>query len=114
MKSRLRAGIAAATVLIASYGAVAATNQTASAMRVSPEASKVAEAGSGTELPAGTAGDLIVDDSHSQVFVSMPTINTIVVTNPDGHIQRTVTGVLGPRKMALSPDGSTLYATERS
>jgi len=72
---------------------------------------------SGTLLPfAGNpsgyvvAGDIVVDESHGHVFISGGRLESkVVVTDLDGTLVTTLTGLAGADGMVLSPDGSTLY-----
>jgi len=102
----MRSGMRAATtavVVIASSVVMAAT---------SPAARARDDAVTRTVLPSGGVGDVLVDDGHGQVFTSMSTEGSVVVTDLDGHITATITGVANPGGMTLSGDGSTVYVTE--
>src|SRR4051812_28928341 len=62
-------------------------------------------------LPNGF-GAIVVDPSHSHVFVSSPTSNTITVLDFSGKIVQTVTGEAGPDSMVVT--GNTLYVALRN
>ena len=88
-----------------------------------PEASAAADdaipgdpsvpAASGTPLPFNASpswGDIVVDETHGQVFVSGGQGNTgVVVADLDGQILETIPDLAGAEGLLLSEDGSTLY-----
>ncbi|MGH3662719.1 MAG: hypothetical protein ACRDTQ_12760 [Micromonosporaceae bacterium] len=51
---------------------------------------------------------MLVDDAHQQVFLSTVE-GSIVVTDLDGRVTRTITDLETTGEMTLSPDSSTLY-----
>ncbi|HEX6076180.1 MAG TPA: hypothetical protein VFZ32_13055 [Micromonosporaceae bacterium] len=113
MTSRLAAIVVAATI-IASYGLLAAASPQATAEAdaegVKPLTHPDAE--TRTPLPAGAA-DLLVDDAHRQVLISLPSTGSVVVAGVDGHITGTITGLTNPGEMTLTPDSSTVYVIGR-
>ncbi len=102
MRSGLRAATMVAAV-VASSLVMAATD---------PAAHATDSAVTRTVLPSGAAGDILVDDGHGQVFVGMSSDGSVVVTDLDGAVTATVTGIANPGGMTLSEDGSTVYVTE--
>lgn len=63
------------------------------------------------EIPLAGFGDIVVDTEREQVFVSGgPESNGIVVTDLRGNVEKTIEGQQGATGLALSEDGTTLYA----
>ena len=61
-------------------------------------------------LPITSFGRIVADTAHGHLFLSSPGQNEILVTDLAGQQVATITGQDGVLGMALSPDGSTLYA----
>jgi hypothetical protein len=62
--------------------------------------------------PSGlvVAGDIVVDESHGHVFISGGRLESnVAVTDLDGTLVTTITGLAGADGMVLSADASTLY-----
>lgn len=102
MRSGLRAATAAVVVIASSVVMVAS----------GPAAHATDGTVTRTPLPPGAVGDVLVDDGNGQVFTSMSTGGSVVVTGLNGQITATVTGLANPGGMTLSGDGSTVYVTE--
>ncbi|MGH3655584.1 MAG: hypothetical protein ACRDUA_02900, partial [Micromonosporaceae bacterium] len=117
MKPAFRTAVAALVLIAASYGVVAATNQTATAETTTDTTTirPVTEVGATdttTPLPGGSSGDLVIDETHGQVFISRPNLGSVIVTDLDGQIVSTIEGFAYPTQMAISPDDGTVYVTE--
>src|SRR5215469_12195176 len=69
-------------------------------------------ASTGTLLPISSYYQMVVDPAHGHIFISQGSSsqNGILVTDLTGQVVTTITGQTGVRGIALSPDGSTLYA----
>ena len=64
-----------------------------------------------TGLDLTTFAQMAVDTAHQQVFIAGgPTSNTIEVRGFDGTLKGKVTGQTGASGVAVSPDGSAVYA----
>ncbi len=61
-------------------------------------------------LPITSFGRIVADTAHGHLFLSSSSQNEILVTDLAGQQVATITGQDGVLGMALSPDGSTLYA----
>ncbi len=64
----------------------------------------------GTTLPITSFGQIVADPAGGYLFISSPDQNEILVTNLSGQAVTTIGSQEGVVGMALSPDGSTLYA----
>lgn len=63
-----------------------------------------------TDLNLPGYGDLVVDERHDRLFISGgPSSNGVVVTDLDGHVEKTITGQYGATGLALSADSKQLY-----
>lgn len=69
-----------------------------------------AAADSAKVLPVGSVGDIVVDGTHQRVYVSDPTGGKIVVTDYNGTVRATLTGLSGVSGLAVSDDGGQVYA----
>jgi hypothetical protein len=67
-----------------------------------------------TALPSQYTEDVLVDDVHERVFISMRTANSVAVTDLNGTLVETITGITDAGTMAFNADGSALYVTESS
>ncbi|HZF92567.1 hypothetical protein [Streptomyces sp.] len=63
-----------------------------------------------TTLPIQYHTDTVVDPVHQRLFIADRVSGSIVVTDFDGRIVRTLTGLPGAADLVLSPDARTLYA----
>jgi WD40 repeat protein len=73
-------------------------------------AAQPALAGTATPLSLTSFGNMVVDDTHQQVFVSGGGFgSSIVVLDFDGQLVTTITGQQGATGMALDPSTGTLY-----
>ncbi len=100
MRNRIKPLLAAAAGMIVSIGfLVAGSNQPASA--AAP-----------VTLPISSFYQMVVDAAHGHIFISQGSSsqNGILVTDLSGQVVTTITGQSGVTGLALSPDGSTLYA----
>ena len=61
-------------------------------------------------LPITSFGRIVADTAHHHLFLSSSSQNEILVTDLAGQPVTTITGQDGVLGLALSPDGSTLYA----
>jgi hypothetical protein len=68
-----------------------------------------ATAGSGTNLPCATIGQMVVDPATSHVFVSCPTTNSVSVLDYSGDVVGTIGGIAGAS--GLVDVGGTVYVT---
>ncbi|MFD8252203.1 YncE family protein [Streptomyces werraensis] len=57
-----------------------------------------------------SVGDMVVDGTHQRVYVSDPTGGKIVVTDYNGAVKATLTGLSGVSGLAVSDDGGQVYA----
>lgn len=108
MNRHLRTALGAAAILTASFGIVAAGHY-ASAEPTPGEVSAAA----GTTLPSDDADDVLVDDVGHQAFVSLPKIHSVVVTDLDGTVIQTLTGITKPGEMTLAADSAAVYVVEQ-
>jgi Carboxypeptidase regulatory-like domain len=71
-----------------------------------------AQAATATALPITSFYQIVADTSHSHLFISQGSSseNEILVTNLAGQPVGSIAGQDGVMGLALSPDGSTLYA----
>ncbi|MGY5044361.1 Ig-like domain repeat protein [Streptomyces sp. 900105755] len=70
-----------------------------------------AYADTSTLLPVKSLGDIVVDGTHQQVFISDPTNGKIVVTDYSGNVvKQLTTNLSGVSGLELSADSGTLYA----
>ncbi|MFJ8905027.1 YncE family protein [Streptomyces sp. NPDC102351] len=69
-----------------------------------------AAADSAKVLPVNSVGDMVVDGAHQRVYVSDPTGGKIVVTDYNGTVRATLTGLSGVSGLAVSDDGGQVYA----
>jgi hypothetical protein len=69
-----------------------------------------AAADSAKVLPVKSVGDIVVDGTHRRVYVSDPTGGKIVVTDYNGTVKATLTGLSGVSGLALSADSGQVYA----
>jgi YVTN family beta-propeller protein len=71
-----------------------------------------ASAAAPVSLPISSYYQMAVDAAHGHIFISQGSSsqNGILVTNLSGQVVTTITGQTGVMGIALSPDGSTLYA----
>ena len=98
-------GLSLLPAIIAAVGLVALPTSSASADVV-------------TTLPLPNVYQMVVDSAHGHLFFSEGTplgidtagASAILVTDLDGNPVETITGQDGVKGLALSPDGSTLYA----
>jgi hypothetical protein len=72
--------------------------------------SGVAAAQTGATLPITSFGQIVADPASGYVFISSPDQNEILVTNLTGQEVTAIGDQDGVAGMALSSDGSTLYA----
>src|SRR5438270_3155359 len=72
-------------------------------------ASQAPVVASSVVLPVQNFGRVLVDPSHSHVFVSSPASNEIVVLDFDGNVVKQIQGEAGADAMVV--DGTTLYVT---
>jgi hypothetical protein len=72
----------------------------------------IAHADTITPLPIKSYYQMVVDSAHGHIFISQgtSTSNGILVTNLSGQPDTTIDGQNGVMGLALSADGSTLYA----
>ncbi|MGY5008034.1 Ig-like domain repeat protein [Streptomyces sp. 900105755] len=62
-------------------------------------------------LPVRSLGDIVVDGTHQQVFISDPVNGKIVVTDYSGNVlKQLTTNLSGVHGLELSADSGTLYA----
>lgn len=88
----------------AAVGGVAALAVVAG-MAVAPAAQAT-----GSALPLTDFGDLVVDQTRKQVFVTGgESNNSVVVTDFFGHVEKSIPNQYGAHGMVLSADGATLY-----
>jgi hypothetical protein len=73
---------------------------------------QAAPAASPASLPISSYYQMAVDAAHGHIFFSQgnSSQNGILVTDLTGQVVTTITGQTGVKGIALSPDGSTLYA----
>lgn len=71
-----------------------------------------AQADTTTSLPIASYYQMVADASHGHIFISQGSSsqNGILVTDLTGQVITTITGQNGVKGIALSPDGTTLYA----
>jgi len=73
-------------------------------------AADAVQADSSAQLPISSFHQMAVDAAHGQIFISSPAQDEILVTNLSGQEITTIAGQTGVTGIALSSDGSTLYA----
>jgi YVTN family beta-propeller protein len=103
MRNRIKPLLLAAAGMIASVGLL---------MAGSVQPASAASAAAPVSLPIGSYYQMVVDAAHGQIFISQGSSsqNGILVTDLSGQVITTITGQSGVVGIALSPDGSTLYA----
>ncbi|MER6346262.1 YncE family protein [Streptomyces sp. NPDC001595] len=62
-----------------------------------------------TALPVSWHADTAVDAVHQRLYIADIVTGSIVVTDFDGRVLRTLTGLPGAADLVLSPDARTLY-----
>jgi sugar lactone lactonase YvrE len=62
-----------------------------------------------TTLPVSYHADMAVDAVHQRLYIADIVTGSVVVTDFDGRIVRTLTGLPGAADLVLSPDARTLY-----
>jgi hypothetical protein len=100
MRNRIKPVLLAAAGIVVSAGLLlAGSNQPASA--AAP-----------VSLPISSYYQMVVDAAHGHIFISQGSSSQdgILVTDLSGQVITTITGQSGVVGIALSPDGSTLYA----
>jgi|HubBroStandDraft_4_1064222.scaffolds.fasta_scaffold05187_3 YVTN family beta-propeller protein len=113
VKVALLSGLAAAV----SLPAMSAQASTTPGSHGSPAVTIAAEPGT---LPITNFHQFVVDAAHGHLFFTQgysstdgfTKHNAITVTNLSGHLVTTITGQDDVQGIALSPDGSTLYAAD--
>lgn len=70
----------------------------------------VAAAQTSATLPITSFGHIVADPAYGYLFISSPNDNEILVTSLTGQEVTTIGGQDGVEGIALSADGSTLYA----
>ena len=100
MRNRIKLLLLAAAGMIAPAGLLMAVG-------VQP-----ASAAAPVSLPISSYYQMAVDAAHGHIFISQGSSsqNGILVTDLTGQVVTTITGQTGVMGIALSPDGSTLYA----
>ncbi|MEV5357702.1 hypothetical protein [Streptomyces sp. NPDC052693] len=94
---RLRAMVGA--LLLALFALVGAVPGAAAATPAAP----------GTTLPFEYHADMAVDSVHQRLYIADIVTGSVVVTDFDGRVIRTLTGLPGAADLVLSPDARTLY-----
>ena len=100
MRNRIKPVLLAAAGMVVSAGVLlAGSNQPASA--AAP-----------VSLPISSYYQMVVDAAHGHIFISQGSSSQdgILVTDLSGQVVTTITGQSSVAGIALSPDGSTLYA----
>jgi len=92
---------------VAMAGAVAVVGGVAS---VGLPATSARAATTTVALPISTYSHMLVDPAHQHIFISSAGSNTILVTNYSGQTVATIANEPGAYGLALSSDGSTVYA----
>jgi hypothetical protein len=100
---------------IAVLGALAAPGAGAAALSPGSTPTAAIAAASGGALPIAGFHEMVADVATGRLFFSRgaqgkDASDTIVVTNLSGRLVRTIADQTGVEGIALSPDGSTLYA----
>jgi hypothetical protein len=105
---------------IAALGTLAAPGAGAAALapgstQAAASAAEAVAAAAGGALPIAGFHEMVADVASSHLFFSRgaqgkDASDTIVVTTLSGRLVRTIEGQTGVEGIALSPDGSTLYA----
>ncbi|MFJ5260804.1 YncE family protein [Streptomyces sp. NPDC088387] len=73
-----------------------------------------AVADSAKVLPVKSVGDVVVDGLHRRVYVSDPTGGKIVVTDYNGAVKATLSGLAGVSGLAVSADSGQVYAAVKN
>jgi Big-like domain-containing protein len=100
MRNRIKPLLLAAAGMIASAGLLVAGS------------SQPASAAAPVSLPISSYYQMVVDAAHGHIFISQGSSSQdgILVTDLSGQVVTTITGQSSVTGLALSPDGSTLYA----
>lgn len=64
-------------------------------------------------LAAKPSDDILVDEAHQRLYVSVPDLDQVLVRNLDGSAVTTISGLSNPQELALSPDGGHVYVIEQ-
>ncbi|NKQ26750.1 Ig-like domain repeat protein [Streptomyces galbus] len=70
-------------------------------------------AGPASAVTVGSSWGMAVDGARHRVFIGDDARDSIVAADYDGHLVGSVSGIDGVADLALSEDGSTLYAAAR-
>ena len=91
---------------------LAAAGMSVSAGLVMAGSNQPASAAAPVSLPISSYYQMVVDAAHGHIFISQGSSSQdgILVTDLSGQVVTTITGQPGVVGIALSPDGSTLYA----
>jgi YVTN family beta-propeller protein len=100
MRNRIKPVLLAAAGMIVSAGLLLAGS------------SQPASAAAPVSLPISSYYQMVVDAAHGHIFISQGSSSQdgILVTDLSGQVITTISGQSGVVGIALSPDGSTLYA----
>src|SRR4051794_14730455 len=102
MRVKRRLAVATASA-VAVVGSVASVGLTAGSAAAATTPTTVA-------LPISTYSHMLLDPAHQHIFISSAGSNTILVTNYSGQTVATIANEPGAYGLALSSDGSTVYA----
>jgi hypothetical protein len=102
MRNRIRLLLLAVAGMIVSAGLLAAGSD------------QPASAAAPVSLPISSYYQMVVDAAHGHIFISQGSSSQdgILVTDLNGQVVTTITGQSGVFGIALSPDGSALYAAD--
>ncbi|MEV5177791.1 Ig-like domain repeat protein [Streptomyces flaveolus] len=74
----------------------------------------VVTAGSASAVTVGSSWGMVVDGARHRVFIGDDTRDKVVAADYNGNLVDSVSGIDGVADLALSEDGSTLYAAARA
>ncbi|HST85278.1 MAG TPA: hypothetical protein VLL08_26295 [Kineosporiaceae bacterium] len=77
---------------------------------LSPSGPALASTPEGTLLPISSTGDIVVDGSHQRIFIADPAGDKVIAVGYNGSVLKSVKNLASVEGLALSADGSTLYA----
>ncbi len=65
-------------------------------------------------LTSAMAADIVVDDAHQRLYISVPSLSQVLVRTLDGAAVTTVGGISKPGELVVSPDGAYVYAIQQN
>jgi len=96
--------------LAAAMAGLAVTAGSVAAVGLPATSAHAATTTTSVTLPISTYSHMVLDPAHQHIFISSAASNTILVTDYSGNTVATIANEPGADGLALSSDGSTVYA----